>query len=182
MEALPEKKEHKLPTLEELYNDKEELIKQTKLQIILNSNPNPKWIKQNNGLNYMPIGIVEFLLTSIFKKWWVEVKNIQLIANSIVTTVRLFVIDPINGETLFQDGIGASPVQTEKGAGATEFNKIGTFAVQKAAPASESYAIKDAAEKFGKIFGSDISRNSENTLNPQSTLEKQLRTFNIVEE
>jgi hypothetical protein len=30
--------------------------------------------------------------------------------------------------------------------------------VQKAAPAAETYAVKDAAEKFGKIFGRDVSR------------------------
>ena len=28
----------------------------------------------------------------------------------------------------------------------------------KAAPAAESYAIKDAAEKLGKIFGKDLNR------------------------
>lgn len=35
---------------------------------------------------------------------------------------------------------------------------IKTDAVMKAAPAAESYAIKDAAEKFGKIFGGDIMK------------------------
>jgi len=28
----------------------------------------------------------------------------------------------------------------------------------KAAPAAESYAVKDAAEKIGKIFGKDLNR------------------------
>ena len=30
--------------------------------------------------------------------------------------------------------------------------------VMKAAPAAESYAIKDAAEKIGKLFGKDLNR------------------------
>jgi hypothetical protein len=31
----------------------------------------------------------------------------------------------------------------------------------KAAPAAESYAVKDAAEKIGKIFGKDLNRKDE---------------------
>jgi hypothetical protein len=56
------------------------------------------------------------------------------------------------------DGIGAAPIQTDKGAGATDWNAVKTDGVQKAAPAAETYAVKDAAEKFGKIFGRDVSR------------------------
>ena len=59
---------------------------------------------------------------------------------------------------MWQDGIGAAPIQTDKGAGATDWNAVKTDGVQKAAPAAESYAVKDAAEKFGKIFGRDVSR------------------------
>jgi hypothetical protein len=152
---------HKIPTLNELYDDKLEIIKQGKLNIILNQEPKADWIKAHpfvKNLKYLPVERVEYLLTAIFGKWRVEVKEIKIIANSIVTTVRLHVKDPISGEWDYQDGIGATPIQVTKGSGATEFDKMNSSAVQIGAPASESYAVKDAAEKFGKIFGKDLNR------------------------
>lgn len=152
---------HKIPTLNELYDDKLEIIKQGKLNIILNQEPKADWIKAHpfvKNLKYLPVERVEYLLTAIFGKWRVEVKEIKIIANSIVTTVRLHVKDPISGEWDYQDGVGATPIQVLKGSGATEFDKMNSSAIQIGAPASESYAMKDAAEKFGKIFGKDLNR------------------------
>ena len=151
----------KLPELAALYGDLETAAKNNDLNILLNQPPKDSWIKQNkfaNNTNYIPIEKIEYLLTSIYQKWKVEVKEIQVIANSVVVTVRLHVKDPISGEWDWQDGIGASPIQTEKGAAATDFTKVNTSAVQMAAPAAESYAVKDAAEKLGKLFGKDINR------------------------
>ena len=50
------------------------------------------------------------------------------------------------------------PIQVAKGSGATEFDKMNSSAVQIGSPASESFAIKDACEKFGRIFGKDLNR------------------------
>jgi hypothetical protein len=111
-----------------------------------------------SGVKYIPIGIIEYLLTRIFSKWRVEIKESKLLANSVQVTVRLHFLDPVSGEWDWQDGIGASPLQTDKGAGAIEFDKIKNGAVMMAAPAAESYAIKDAAEKLGKLFGKDLNR------------------------
>jgi hypothetical protein len=107
---------------------------------------------------YIPIEKIEYLLTRIFGNFNVEIRSTQIVANSVVVTVRLHVINPINGQAMWQDGIGAAPIQTDKGAGATDWNAVKTDGVQKAAPAAETYAVKDAAEKFGKIFGRDVSR------------------------
>lgn len=154
--------EKKLPELSELY--KEDLLdiigKESALLILLNHNPPSVWIKEHPyaGVPYIPIDKIEYLLTKIFRKWWVEIKNTQLIANSVAVTVRLFYINPITGVTEWQDGIGAQPLQTDKGAGATDFNAVKSNAVQLALPSAESYAIKDAAEKLGKLFGKDINR------------------------
>ena len=82
----------------------------------------------------------------------------MLMANSSVVTVRLHYLDPISGEWDWQDGIGAAPLQTDKDAGATDWQKIKSDAVMKSVPAAESYAIKDAAEKLGKLFGKDLNR------------------------
>lgn len=150
-----------LPKIEDLYKDLETASKQNELNKLLNYDPKPEWIKQNkfaNNSNYIPVGVIEYLLTSIFIKWRLEVKQVQVIANSVQVTVRLYVLDPISGEWDWQDGIGASPIQTKQGAAATDFSLVNTSAVQMAAPAAESYAFKDAAEKFGRLFGKDINR------------------------
>jgi len=159
---MPKEIKTKLPTLAELYGNVEAVNKQNKLNLILNAEPKKEWIKQHpfvKNLNYLPIERVEYLLTVIFSKWRVEVKEVKLLANSIVTTVRVHVKDPLTGEWDYQDGIGAMPIQISKDAGsAIAFEKMNTSAIQIGSPASESFAIKDACEKFGRIFGKDLNR------------------------
>lgn len=172
-----------IPKIDELYQDVELAGKHNELNRLLNCTPKQEWIKVNkfaNNSNYLPIGIVEYLLTSIFIKWKVEIKSTQLIANSVVVTVRLYVLDPISMEWDWQEGIGASPIQTAKGAAATDFAQVTTAAVQMAAPAAESYAFKDAAEKFGRLFGKDLNRKDENLMN-YSNLEAKLKVEKAVE-
>jgi len=151
----------KLPTLQELLVENEDSLKQNALTVLLNQDPPAKWLVQHpmiRDYRYIPIEKIEYLLTRIFGNFNVEIRGTQIVANSVVVTVRLHVNNPISGEAMWQDGIGAAPIQTDKGAGATDWNAVKTDGVQKAAPAAETYAIKDAAEKFGKIFGRDVSR------------------------
>lgn len=151
----------KLPTLQDLLTDTEDSLKQNALTVLLNQDPPAKWLVQHpmiRDYRYIPIEKIEYLLTRIFGNWNVEIRGTQIVANSVVVTVRLHVNNPISGEAMWQDGIGAAPIQTDKGAGATDWNAVKTDGVQKAAPAAETYAVKDAAEKFGKIFGRDVSR------------------------
>lgn len=153
-----------LPKIEDLYGEIELASKFNELNKILNMPPKPEWIQVNkfaNNSKYLPIERVEYLLTSIYIKWRVEIQSCQVIANSVVVVVRLFVLNPITNEWDWQDGIGASPIQTAKGAAATDFSQVNTAAVQMAAPAAESYAFKDAAEKFGKLLGKDLNRKDE---------------------
>lgn len=150
-----------LPSLNDLYNDVEYISKQNDLNILLNGEPKREWIKEHpmaKGVVYLPIERIEYLLTFIFAKWRVEVKEVKVIANSVQVTVRLHVLDPITGEWDWQDGIGAAPIQTRKGASASDTSSITNDAVVKAAPSAKSYAVKDAAECFGKIFGKDLNR------------------------
>ncbi len=153
---------YNLPTISDLYKPDtlEDITREKELLLLLNCNPPKSWIEEHPTAKvpYIPIGKIEFLLTKIFNKWWVEIRDTKLIANSVMVTVRLYYINPITNETEWQDGIGAQPLQTERGAGATDFNAIKSNAVSLAAPSAESYAIKDAAEKLGKLFGKDLSR------------------------
>lgn len=155
-----------LPTLDELYKA-ESLPLQNKLTALLNSDPSEQWFKEHpqvKGHLYMPIGIVEFLLTKIFIQWRVEVKDIKLVANSVVVTVRLHYWNPIDDIWNWQDGIGAMPIQTDRGAGAIDFQQMKTMAIQMGAPAAESLAVKDAAEKIGRLFGRDMNRDRDKVM------------------
>lgn len=150
-----------LPQLKDLYTGSIDIKRENDLNILLNHEPKKEWIRAHpmvTGARYIPIEIIEYLLTSIFIRWNVEIKNIQIVANSVVVTVRLFYQNPTDGEMRWQDGVGGAPMQTAKDASATDFSKIKSDAVMKAVPAAESYAIKDAAEKLGKLFGKDLNR------------------------
>jgi len=153
-------KKHELPKLSDLVEDTEMKIKDNALTVILNQPPPGKWLCKHPtvDLNYIPIQRVEWLLTSIYGKWFVEIKQVQLLANSVVVTVKLTVTNPVTLEIETQEGVGACPIQTDKGKSATDWNFVKSSGVQIAAPAAETYAIKDAAEKFGKIFGKDLGR------------------------
>lgn len=150
-----------LPTIKDLREDLPAKAEQNDLNVILNVEPLKEWVRDHpfaRGVKYLPIERVEYLLTRIFLKWNVEVKSIQTITNSVVCVIRLYYQDVLSDQMLWQDGIGAAPIQTKQGAGAMEWDKTLNDAVMKAAPAAESYAIKDAAEKIGKLFGKDLNR------------------------
>lgn len=152
----------RLPTIAELYaNDKLPSLQRDSLfQVLVNQEPKKEWIKIHPMTKdpYIPIERIEWLLANIFLKTKVEIKDSKMIGNSILVTIRLHYFNHVDGEWMWQDGIGAAPLQTDKGAGAIEWDKIKANAVQIGAPAAESYAVKDAAEKIGKLFGKDLNR------------------------
>lgn len=166
--------EFRLPTLAEIYSEDglQPIQKDNAFQVLINQEPKKDWIKEHpiakvEALNasgqkvkvpakYLPIERIEWLLINIFLKYKVEIKNVQLLANSICVTVRLFYYDHVSKEWHWQDGVGAAPVQTDSGTGAA--GVIKSSAVQMAAPAAETYAVKDAAEKIGRLFGKDLNR------------------------
>jgi hypothetical protein len=173
MENLPVKQETALPRIEELYSDVDMAIKETKLAELLNCPPQTAWIREHpiakkevtiSGnkvkvpMLYIPIERLEWLAIRLFGGYRVEVRNFQLIANSIAVSVRVFVKNPLTGEEMYQDGVGAMNLQVNQGAQATDWTQVKSAAVQMALPAAKTYAEKDALENFGKIFGRDINR------------------------
>lgn len=139
----------------------EEIKDSARLKFILNSGVNTKWLKTHptaKNVKYLPIDKIEILLDMIFQEWRIEVLNISQLAQSVCVTVRVHYKNPITGEWSFHDGVGASPLQTNAGKSAADLANIKNNAVQLAAPAAKSYAIKDAVEHLGKMFGRDINR------------------------
>jgi len=161
-----------LPAYQDLVSgDIEKKEAQNDLNKLLNMPPAKTWLKphplakkknpqtgKEEPCLYIPIERVEWLLTKLFLKWWVDIKNTWVIANSVVVTVTLYYQDVLTDEIMHQDGIGAAVIQVDNGAKAMDAISTKHDAVMKAAPAAESYAIKDAAEKIGKLFGKDLNR------------------------
>lgn len=164
-----------LPKLADLIQEDnlEVTLKQDALNYLLNQ-PTPKaWIKQHpfvnvevitdNGkkkvpLDYIPIERTKLLLTQIFGGYDDKITDIKQVFNAVVVTIELTVINPITGEKITHSGIGAVGVQLDAGNTASDVTKIKHDAVTKAAPAAASYALKNAAEKLGGIFGGSLQK------------------------
>ncbi len=132
----------------------------------VNQDPPEKFVEDHpmaKGVKYVPIGNTELTLDRIFQYWSIEVLKTEVMFNSIAVTVRVKYKHPISGEWMSQDGVGAVGVQTDKGENASNLAAIKQDAVMKALPAAKSFAIKDAVDHIGRIFGRDLNR--KNTFN-----------------
>lgn len=150
---------YKFPTLQELYAEDSTAFRNDQFQQLLNQDPPAQWVKVEKGIPYLPIDKVELLLDRIFVGLvQVDVKELKVVFNSLQATVRVSVFHPIKQMWIYNDGVGAMPIQLQKGATPGDMTRINHSAIQMNAPAAVSYAVKDAAERFGKIFGRDLSR------------------------
>ena len=152
-----------LPVLADLYkaDDIATLFKTDQFNLLMNQPPEPKWIKENpyaGNSKYIPIGILETLLQRIFKEFRVEVMREGTMFNAVYVTIRLHYLNPVSGEWSYHDGVGSAQIQTAKGASAADLSSISNNAVMMALPMAKSYAIKDACDHFGKLFGRDLNR------------------------
>lgn len=150
-----------LPALIEGSNDIKTYTEQGKFKELLNRQPNKAWVKDHpiaKNVKYLPIDKVETMLDMIFQQWRVEIKSVNQLAQSICAVVRLHYLNPITNEWSYHDGVGATPLKTDKGASAAELGAIKNDAVATGAPSAVSFAIKDAAEHLGKLFGRDLNR------------------------
>ena len=152
-----------LPVLSELYDVEniETLFKKDQLNLLLNQQPEQKWILENKfagNSKYIPIGILETLLQRIFKEFKIEVMREGTMFNSVYVTIRLHYLHPITSEWSFHDGVGSAQIQTKSGSSPADLQNINNNAVMMALPMAKSYAIKDACDHFGKLFGRDLNR------------------------
>lgn len=164
-----------LPTLQELHHDAELAFKNDALNLLLNQNPPQSWVKKHpyvnidvydaqgnktkQALEYIPVDKTKFLLTRIFQEWHTEIVEYKALFNSVAVQIRLKVKNPITGEFIVHDGVAAVDVQTKAGASPADLSQINANAVMKALPAAASYALKNAAEKLGGIFGGNLQKN-----------------------
>jgi len=156
-----------LPSLADLHKNPEEAFLNDELLRLLHQPTPIKWVKKHplikvkvDGkyvpLEYLPIDKAKYLLTYIFGIWRREIKSVVPFANSSLAIVRVHVQNPFTGEWMWNDGVGAAPMQTDAGAGAMETAAIKNDAVMKAGGSSVSYALKNACECWGSIFGGNL--------------------------
>lgn len=159
--------QYKAPSIQDLIADKDMAFAQDDLNVILNTPVPEKWIKkhpyvnikingQSTALPYLPVKRVKYLLKRIFGKYQWEIKECKQVLNAMVVIGKLSILNPITGEWEHQDGVGAAAIQMDAGATQGDLTAIKANAIQIGAPAAESYALKNAAEKFGDIFGGNI--------------------------
>lgn len=166
-----------LPTLAEIFGadaDSLELAAHAEsLNAILNVNPPAKWIKEHpyaDNYKYIPIDKVEYLLRKIFKKFRIEVTGQGTSFNGVWVTVRVHYYDPSIGEWNYQDGIGASQLQTKKGTSPADLANVNNGAIAMAFPIAKTEAIKDACHLIGNIFGANLNRRDTLEFTPDTDI------------
>lgn len=174
--TLPKIESHespKLPTLAELFEGFENIGKTEGLNAILNSNPPDKWVRQHPTISthkYLPIDKVEYLLRKIFKRYSIKITGQGTAFNGVWVTVRVGYLDPATGKMVYQDGIGASQLQTAKGTSPSDLANINHGAISMAFPIAKTLAIKDACQLIGNIFGANIDRKDTIAFEPDQKL------------
>ena len=100
--------------------------------------------------------------TNIFRQVDFEITKSFRDLNSFIVTARIHYKCPISGEKRFIDGIGAKALQQEQGAKIYDFNStMKANALELGVGNAYSIAIKNAAKRLGKLFGSDLNRDDE---------------------
>ena len=153
--------ENKLPTLQELVKDIALYQENDKLNFLLNQEPPKTWVKEHpyiRGHKYIPIDKIEYLMRKIFKEYRIEILREGTSFNGVYVAIRLHYKNLASDEWSYHDGIGAIQLQTAKGTSPADLNNINNGALSMAYPLAKTLAIKDAADMFGKLFGSDLNR------------------------
>ena len=149
-----------LPKIKDIY-EVSNIEAQDALMVLMNQPPLPEWVKEHpfiKNYKYIPIERVEYLLKSIFKSYRIEITGQGQSFNGVWVTVRIHYLHPITGTWEYHDGIGATELQTAKGTSPADLANINNGALGMAFPIAKTRAIKDAADHFGKLFGSDLNR------------------------
>lgn len=158
--------------------DLETFVANDQFLAVVNQEPPAQFIKNHplaSGVKYIPIDKVELMMTKIFQNWYVEVLESGQLLNAVRCTVRVHYKQPLTGEWLHQDGVGAVAIQVDKGQNASDLGAIKSNAVMLGLPSAKSYAIKDACEHIGKVFGRDLNRKDTMAFAPSYDVEDKVK-------
>lgn len=129
----------------------------------LNLPPNPNKIAKHQNYFYIPISIVEKDLARVFFGLvQYEILSFSQILNEFVVHARIKVYHPVIKEWMNYDGIGCGMFQQKADTNIQDFFQYKLKNAGKlTVPNAYAEAIKNAAKKIGKRFGSDINRSHE---------------------
>jgi len=129
----------------------------------------PKILAKNNSLDFVPVDVVENQLDTVFGAfgWSSEIVSTTVIAQEFVVTIQLTVW--VEGRAVTRLGIGAVPIEQEKGASIMDISQKKKNALQKNAAAAGAYAFKNAAKKFGNRFGRNLNRANKGEFDQQDS-------------
>ena len=136
------------------FNWTEQVLKQ------LVKKPNPKVVKKDpQGLDYIPIGVMQNRLDKLFPMMWTEAyKGHEIVANEIIVSIELSVFNPIIGQWITRVGTGAAMIQQAKGAALTDVGAKYKNTLQKDYPNAHARAFRNACKAFGNLFGRSLGR------------------------
>lgn len=120
---------------------------------------------KSTDYDYVPVGVVEEALRQVFfRQVDFTIKQSYRDLNSFIVVARIKYRCPISQKKRKVDGIGAKALQQDSGAKVQDFNfTMKANALELGVGNAYSIAIKNAAKKLGKLFGSDLNRDDELT-------------------
>ena len=141
----------------------------------LNKEPDPTEIDKtpDGKANSIPISFIEMTLDEYFFGLW-DTNNFQysVIANEVVGSIELTVLNPVTGTKIKRVGAAAIQIMVDKrpdGVSASEWannpmNKKPN-ALDMGFPKLKAECVKNAAQSLGKLFGRDINRKKADQFN-----------------
>lgn len=140
----------------------------------LNRAPKKEKVQTHQGYQYLPISVVEKELDKMyFGLVQYECLSYTQIFNEVACHARIKVFHPVALQWLTYDGLGSSVIQQDANTKVIDFNMHKKpNALQLALPKAYSEAVKNAAKKIGKLFGSDINRKFEDEYEPMLAKQK----------
>jgi hypothetical protein len=174
------------PTTNEMSNNDGQIeefrIKMQNFTKLLNSKPKPEQVQKHQGYEYLPISHIEKELDKIyFGLIQYEVISYNQIFNEISCHARIKVFHPVINQWMQYDGLGSAVIQQDKDTPVADFHlyKKGN-ALQLSLPKAYAEAIKNAAKKIGKKFGSDLNRKFEDVYEPMIKTENKKKKVALV--
>jgi len=135
-------------------------------QIQTTKEPSKSEVKFNEmagNAKYIPIGVLEKKLDETYLGLWKTSNgHYEVIANSLTYSIDLEVLHPVLGIWIKRNGVGAVPIQLQKGQKEMNFSTINTFAIQKGLPSAKSFALRNAIQSLGDYFGRGLNREEIN--------------------
>lgn len=136
----------------------------------LNKAPKKEKIQKQETWEYLPISTVEKDLDRLFfGQVEYQIIDYRQIVNEISCHARLIVLHPVTLQKMTFDGLGSAVIQQDKNTKVSDFILYKKpNALQTALPKAYAAAVKNAAKKIGKAFGSDINRKFEDDYEPMN--------------